>query len=266
MGKVPTLQDNIKKPVGDVTKYSLFLGGMNTKNAALAQYDTLRTGYGRIFILLMPKYVEYLLPNESKKFKHLLEYGNTGIDGIAGYSVDFASVTGGYAGMTAEIPVNVKDDTTSITVKLYETSGSMVRTYIDFWITGVGDVSTGLSHYHDARKFDPSLVASQANQTMEAIYVATDQTGEQIEYACLLTNMFPKGSDHSHFNYESGSHDLATVSIEFTATKLMSPQINSIGKALLDKFVILRNYLQIHSGYDLDFVNQLPKPEIEDWK
>ena len=266
MGKVPTLQDNIKVPAGDVTKYSLFLGGMNTKNAAIAQYDTLRTGYGRIFILLMPRYVEYLLPEETKKFKHLLEYGNTAIDGIAGYTVDFGTVTGSYSGISADIPLNVKDDTTSITIKVYETSGSFVRTYVDFWITGVGDPFTGLSHYHDARKFDPSLIASQANQTMEAIYVATDQTGEQLEYACLLTNMFPRSSDHSHFNYEAGSHDLAQVSIEFTATKMMSSQINAIGKALLDKFVILRNYLQIHSGYDLDFVNKLDKPDIEDWE
>lgn len=266
MGLVPTLQDNIKKNNTDVKQYAYFLGGVNSKNSALAQYDPLRSGYGRIFIMQMPKFVEYLLPEETIKFRHLLEYGNTGIDGIQGYSVDFGSITGGYAGTSLEIPLNVKDDTSAVTVKLYETSGSLIRTYIDFWLSGVGDPYAGLCHYHDARKYDKSLTAIQANQTMEAIYVATDHTGEQIEYACLLTNMFPKQSDHNHFNYESGSHDLVQLNLEFTAIKLMSTQINEIGKALLEKYTMLRNYLRVHSGYDKSFVDALPSQNITDWK
>lgn len=238
-----TLQSNLRKNNTVITNKAYFLGGTDTTHAALSQYDLLRTGYGRIFILRMPAYVEKLLPDATAKFKHLLEFANVGIDGIQGYSVDFESVTAGYAGNSVEIPVNVKDDTNSISIKLYETSGSLIRTYIDFWLTGVGDPYTGLSHYHGARSHDSSLTASQANQTMEALYVATDQTGAEIEYACLLTNMFPKGSDHSHFVTEPGSHGLVNLSIEFTAQKYMSAQINALGKAAIDKFAILRNYL-----------------------
>lgn len=275
--KVSTLQDNINTSHSDnLENFAYWVGGTDTTNAAMKQYDLLRTGYGRFFILQMPKFVKYLLPEETRKFKHLLEFANTGIDGIQGYSVDFTSATVGYAGNTIELPINVKDDTTAITVKIYETQGSLIRTYLDFWITGTIDPFTGLSHYHGAREITMSdntelsrddLYLSQANQTMEALYVATDPTGENPEYVCLLTNMFPKSSDHSHFVYEAGSHDLVQLNVEFTATKYMSAQINYIGKVALSRFNILKNYLNMYSGYSKkDIQDKIQAPDITNWK
>jgi hypothetical protein len=262
-----------------VENYAFWLGGTDTTNAALKQYDLLRTGYGRIFILQMPKFVQYLLPDETKKFRHLIQFANTGIDGIQGYTVDFTSATVGYVGNTVELPINVKDDTSSITIKLYETQGSLIRTYLDFWITGTIDPFTGLSHYHGARDVSFSsnndadissrddLYLSQANHTMEALYVATDPTGETPEYVCLLTNMFPKSSDHSHFTWEAGSHDLVQLSLEFTASKYMSSQINYIGTVALARFNILKNYLNMYSGYSKDLVTKrISEPDIVNWK
>lgn len=294
--KVATLQDNIHKvDYGNVENYSFWLGGTDTTNAALKQYDLLRTGYGRIFILQMPKFIQYLLPDETNKFRHLLQFANTGIDGIQGYTVDFTSATVGYVGNTVELPINVKDDTSSVTIKIYETQGSLIRTYIDFWITGTIDPFTGFNHYHGARNVDNNgkftasingvdaggfgtlsfeeetdnrsdLYLSQANHTMEMLYVATDPTGEQPEYVCLLTNMFPKGSDHSHFTYEAGSHDLVQLSLEFTAVKYMSSQINYIGNLALARFNILKNYLNMYSGYNKTKIAQrISVPTIKNW-
>ena len=261
MALVATLQDNIRKCDNtEITNYAYWLGGTDTTNAALAQYDLLRTGYGRLFILRMPAFVEFLLEDETRVFKHMLEFGNVGISGIQGYTAEFASVTAGYVGNTVEIPTSVKDDTNSITIRIYETQGSLIRTYIDFWLTGVSDPYTGLSHYHGARDVDEnssSYVLSQANHTMEALYVATDPTGEQAEYVCLLTNMFPRSSDHSHFEYEPGSHDLDQLSLEFTCTKYMSAQINYIGTVALNKFAILKNYLNMYSGYTAAKVEEI---------
>lgn len=261
MGLVATLQDNIRKCDNtEITNYAYWLGGTDTTNAALAQYDLLRTGYGRLFILRMPAFVEFLLEDETRVFKHMLEFGNVGISGIQGYTAEFASVTAGYVGNTVEIPTGVKDDTNSITIRIYETQGSLIRTYIDFWLTGVSDPYTGLSHYHGARDVDEnssSYVLSQANHTMEALYVATDPTGEQAEYVCLLTNMFPRSSDHSHFEYEPGSHDLVQLSLEFACTKYMSAQINYIGTVALNKFAILKNYLNMYSGYTAAKVEEI---------
>lgn len=253
--KVATLQDNIRQPnLNNIENYAFWLGGTDTTNAALKQYDLLRTGYGRIFILQMPKFVQYLLPDETKKFRHLLQFANTGIDGIQGYTVEFTQLTAGFVGNSIDLPTGVKDETSDITIKIYETQGSLIRTYLDFWITGTFDPFTGLSHYHGAREVNngeraSSLYLSQANHTMEALYVATDPTGELPEYVCLLTNMFPKGSDHSHFVYEPGDHQLVQLSINFTASKYMSSQINYIGLEALKRYNILRNYLNMYSGY-----------------
>lgn len=269
MAKVATLQDNIHKCNTEITNCAYWLGGTNTKNDALAQYDLLRTGYGRIFLLRMPAFVEFLLPDETRKFKHMLEFGNVGISGIQGYTADFQSITAGYVGNQVEIPVNVKDDTTSVTIKVYETQGSLIRTYIDFWLTGTVDPYTGLSHYHGARDVEAnssSYVLSQANHTMEALFVASDPTGEEPEYVCLLTNMFPRSSDHSHFEYEPGSHDLVQLSLEFTTTKYMSAQINYIGVVALKKFAILKNYLNMYSGYSASKIEEIVGDhDIDDW-
>ena len=248
---VATLQTGLRQPTNNekFTNYAYWISGANSRHAALEQYDLLRTGYVRIFVLQLPKFVESLLPEESKKFKHMLEFGNVGIDGIQGFSVETTQATGGYAGTSVELPTSSKDDTSSITIKVYETQGSLIRTYIDFWITGTFDPYTGLSHYHGARNFDKTLEMSQANHTMEILYVATDPTGDKAEYSCLLTNLFPKQSQHDHFTFDPGSHELVQMNLEFTCNKYMGSQINYIGQTALNQFKILKNFLNTYSGY-----------------
>lgn len=259
---VATLQSGLRQPSSSVEKfrqYAYWISGANSKHNALEQYDLMRTGYVRVFVLQMPIFVEKLLPDESKMFKHLIEFGNVGIDGIQGFSVETTQATGGYAGTSVELPTGSKDDTNSVTIKLYETQGSLVRSYIDFWITGTFDPYTGLSHYHGQRELaktsgsnvGTALPLSQANHTMEALVVAMDPTGEEAEYSCLLTNMFPKSSNHDHFNFEPGSHDLVQISLEFTCNKYLGSQINYIGQECLNQFKILRNFLNTYSGYDM---------------
>lgn len=264
--QVATLQDNIRNVDTTVTNRAYWLGGIDTTREALTQYDLLRTGYGRLFILRMPKFVEYLLPDETKKFKHLLEFANVGVDGLQGYTMDFQSLTAGYVGQSIELPVNMKDDTSAITIKIYETQGSLIRTYIEFWMTGTLDPLTGLNHYHGARDIqanNENMIFSQANHTMEALFVSTDPTGEEPEYVAYLTNMFPKSSDHSHFNFEPGSHDLVQMSIEFTCNKYNSHNINYLGVMALKKFHILKNYLNMNPGY---YTEQTMDEKFADYK
>lgn len=263
-----TLQSNIKNSNRDMTRYSLFLGGLNVTSKALAQYDPLRTGYARLFFVRMPKFMEVILPDKTKQFRHLLEYGFTRVDGIGNTTLDFDQMTGGYAGRSFEIPTVAKEDTTAITISLYEFSGSPVREYINMWISGIADPYTGIGHYHGAMEEDPTITYAQYNHSAECFYVTTDPTGREtgIEYACLLTNMVPKQVKNDHFNYESGNHPTVTVDVEFTATKYESPQINEIAKYLLSKHKILRDYLNFDSQYTKSDIDKLPVPEISDWK
>lgn len=262
-----TLQSNIKVYDKDMTRYSLFLGGLNVKSSAIEQYDPLVTGFGRIFFVKMPRFMAKIMPTQTKNFKHLLEYGNVSIDGIQNTNLEFEQMGGGFAGRQFEVATIAKDDTTNITLKVYEFSGSPVREYTDMWITGISDPYTGLGHYHGA--IDEAMEYAAVNHTAEAIYVHTGPTGdaEHIEYACLLTNMIPKTVKKDHFNYESGSHQIVQTDIEFTCVKYESPQINLIAKALMKKYQILRDYLDFQSGYTTDYVEKnMAASNIQDWK
>ena len=266
---INTLQSGIKKySKNDITNYSLFLGGLNATQQALAQYDPLKTGYARIFFIKMPVFMEKLLPRETKNFRHLLEYGFTSIQGIGNTELNMDQITGGYAGRSFDVATTATDGTQNVTISLYEFAGSPVREYLDMWITGISDPYTGLGHYHGAMDLaNANLKYSQANHVAEAIYVVTDPTGRSdgIEYAALLSNMMPKSVPQDHFNYESGQHPITTIQCEFSCVKYQSPQINTIAKALIDKFQVMRDYLDFESQYTTSHVDNITKNWIYNW-
>lgn len=242
--KISTIQSNIKTNENDnLTKYALFMGGANVTHEVLKNYDPLKTGYGRLFMIRKPLFLDDNITNKLKKFKHILEYGNTAVEGLNDITVQTQTITAGYTGRSFEIPTHVTDDTNSFTVKCYEFSGSPIREVIHTWLNGMTDTLTGLTHYNGS-----AVGKSQANQTAEFIYVATDSTGENVEYACLFANCFPKNLKNDHFNYTSGDHTLVEYNIEFSCVKYESLQINKVAQALIDKYKLLGNSLNFYSG------------------
>jgi hypothetical protein len=267
MSELKTIQSNIKNANDtDWTKYSLFLGGLDVSANALQQYDPQRTGYARIFVVRKPTFLEKVfgypgntdLAKKFKSFWHMIEYGFIGIDGIQNTSLEFETLTGGYAGRSMELPTLSRDETNAITIRVYEMAGSPIREFIDTWITGIADPHTGLTHYHGAKDENGGLLKpSQYHQTAEMIYVNTDSTGNsgKIEYACLLANMVPKIVKKDHYNYESGSHPLVQYDIEFTATRYESLAINDVAKKLVEKHSILSNYTYFRPKNYIDGTN-----------
>lgn len=245
-----TIQSNIKQAIADdITKYALFQGGTNVTSDVLQCYDPLKTGYGRIFMVKRPIFLMDTIGDKLDRFKHIIEYGNTSIKGISDIQVETESIKGGYVGKSFEIPTYASDNTNSLSITVYEFSGSPIREVLHSWINGSTDLLTGLTHYNGA---DAKYQRIQANQTAEFIYVSTDSTGENVEYACLFANCFPKGINNDVFNYTSGEHNLVETEIEFTATKYESLQINEVAKKLLTKYKILTNSLNFYSGYEYE--------------
>ena len=245
-----TIQSGIKNHTNtELNKYALFLGGTNVINEVLQCYDPLKTGYGRLFMVRKPAFLidqKTGIPDKFNKFKHILEYGNTAVQGINDVTVNFNNIQGGYVGKQFEIPSYASDDTNSFSVNVYEFSGSPVREVIHSWINGTTDLLTGLAHYNG----NTTLAKSQANQTAEFIYVSTDNTGQKVEYACLFANCFPRGIKNDHFNYTAGEHELVPMTIEFSCVKYESIQINKIASTLINRYRILANSLNFYSGYN----------------
>lgn len=261
-GSVTNLDDktimlNLKRNQRDFQEYSMFMGGLDVTHKNIDYLDPLRTNFVRIFITQMPKFMMDKNSDFAMRFKHYVEMGFIGIDGIANTTMDTEEVTGGYAGNRFKVPSVVKDETDTVTIKLYELTGSPVREFIDTWITGIADPLTGLAHYHGW--ISDSCPYSAKNHTMEMFYVATDPTGrdDAIEYACLFANMFPTEVKKDHFNYESGTHPVVQLDIPFVANRYESPQINEIARMLLEKYRILRDYLNFDSGYTSEDIDGL---------
>ena len=231
-----------------ITNYSLFAGGLDMTNAASEIYTPLVGGYGRLFMVRQPKFLVDDTQgagynNEMKIFKHILEYGNTGVSGIGDITMEVETMTGGYTGTSVEMATVSKSDTTAFTVKVYEFAGSPVRNLLHLWITGIADPLTGLATYHGS-----TLPVNQANHTAEFIYLVTDRSGNEVEYACMLANCIPKKVPVSHFDYDAGSHQLVQLDIEFSCVKYESLAINTYARRLLNAFKILGNHLNFNPG------------------
>lgn len=256
-----TFQSNIHThDQANLTDYALFLGGLNVTHNSLLQYDPLKTGFGRLFMVRKPTFVNKKIGDKLNKFKHILEYGNTAINGLDNIELQGNDMTGGYAGRSVSIPSIAQDTMNEFTVTVYELSGSPVREVIQYWINGMADIQTGLAtYYQDTDEVNnpdsPALPITMANQTAEFIYVVTDQTGRNVEYACMLANCWPKRIPLDHFNYQSATHDLVQLEIPFSCIRYMSPEINEKAKTLITKYNILMNTIGFNSGLaDAEFM------------
>ena len=248
-----TIQTNIKSHnQDDLTKYALFLGGLDVTHDVLQKYDPFRRGYARIFMVRQPLFVLNALPDQMKKFKHILEWANTSIGGVEDITVGTSTMEGGYAGRAATFATSAEDPANQLTIGTYEFSGSPLREVLHYWVTGVFDLQSGFATYHDSGD-----EYSYANHTAEFVYVVTDPTGKNVEYACLWANCFPTNIPMDHLNYESGQHDLVPVTLNFTGTKYESPQINKVAVALLDKYQVLTDSLEFHSKLTSDDIVDL---------
>lgn len=249
----------------DIRKYSLFAGGLDMTHASSAVYDPLVTGYGRIFMVRKPVFLVKDYGEELNVFKHILEYGNTGVSGIGDISVEDDTLKGGYAGKEAGIVTGAKDNTNSFTIKTYEFSGSPLRAILHLWVTGVADLNSGLATYHGS-----DIPVLNANHTAEFIYTVSDRSGTKPEYACMFANCFPKTVPESHFEYDAGTHNLVQLNIEFSCVKYESLAINYYAAKLLNKFKLLSNHLNFNPGLAdaqaSGIVSQIANPNVPDEK
>ncbi len=248
-----TIQENIKSHNdANLTKYALFLGGLDVTHDVLASYDPFIGGKARIFMTRMPTFAldsQKGIPEKMKKFKHILEYANTGVSGINDVDVNSETMTGGYVGREFAIPTIAKNNTNTITISTYEFSGRPMGEVLHWWISGVMDLQSGFATYHGV-----DLAVKQSNHIAEFFYVVTDRTGKSngIEFACMFANCFPTNIKMDHLNYRAGEANIAEMDITFSCTMYESPQINAIAKKLLDKYQILMDSLDFCPKFDMN--------------
>ena len=218
---------------GDYSKFSYFLTGVDVTSQNLDQMNPFIRGYARLFMYKKPYFMEKAFPDLTNRFKSYIETGFRSVNGIGDIQVDFTTFEGGYTGQKFETVQIATDQTDTITIGLYEMSGSPCTEFLTTWITGVRDPRTGIAHYHgnvmgpldDATE---KIKYGEKNHTAEFVYLVTDPTGKFIEYACLLAHCFPEKVDRDQYNYDTNSHDATEIEVVLHCTKYESRYINDI--------------------------------------
>ena len=231
-----TVQRNTK----DFNNFSYFLGGIDVTDQNLDQFTPYIRGVSRFFIHKLPPFMLEFDKEMSQRFKSYVETGYTSVDGIGDITMEFTEFEGGFAGQRYSTVSMSRDETESITLQLYELTGSPIREYLDTWITGVRDPRSGIAHYHGMLDKIPY---SEKNHTMESFYVNLDPTAQKIEYVAMFAHMMPTRVPKAHLNYEKGNHDNAQLDIEFRVTKYESPAINDVGYWYINNSQVNYNYL-----------------------
>ena len=53
-----SIQQNIKQNTKDFSEYGLWVGGLDISSKNIDQFDPLRTGYARIFLVRLPRFMK----------------------------------------------------------------------------------------------------------------------------------------------------------------------------------------------------------------
>lgn len=236
-----TIQSGFKRNTKSYEKFGYFLNGVDVTQKNLDQFTPYIQGVSRIFLHTPPYFMNNYYPAETKTFKTLIESGFTRIDGIGDISVDFVDFEGGFNGQKFSNVSTARDETDTLTISLYEQSGSPLREFLDTWVTGTRDIMSGIAHYHGG--IDGGLTYGEKAHTAEFIYVTLDPTGKNPEYACMFAHAFPTKVPKSHLNYEKGNRDNVLMDLEFKVQKYESAQINQIAQHYITKSNINYNYL-----------------------
>lgn len=275
----------------DLTKYSMFVGGVNATHHALRNYSPLLNGYGRLFMVRPPKAIlkmfagddAYLYSKDSLfiQFKHMMEYMNRSVSGFQEKTLENAStaIQGGFAGRQFNTPTVTKETTNSFTVGMYELDGSPIHTVIEGWMNAIGDENSGLATYggwisggtdvnglekrlyRRSNESDDGIAFNESNHTAEFIYVMHDRSGSQVQRAVLLADCYPTGIDQGKvLDMTTGEHDNVTYDITFNCVVYRSPIITAIANDLLKQYRIVSNSLNFNPElgdaiYEQDNVN-----------
>ena len=114
---------------------SYFLSGIDVTDQNLDQMTPYIPGLSRLYFHKTPYFMQKQFPKMTDNFRSYFETGFKSVDGINDIDVDFADYEGGWAGQKFSNVSMARDNTDTITVSLYELTGSPVREFIETWVT-----------------------------------------------------------------------------------------------------------------------------------
>ena len=117
----------MKRNTKDYNDLSYFISGIDVTQQNLDQLTPYIPGVSRLFMHRTPLFMEVGFPNLTRNFKSYIETGYKSISGIDSLQADFTPIDGGFAAQSFENISKVTDGSNTITVELWEQTGSPVR-------------------------------------------------------------------------------------------------------------------------------------------
>lgn len=246
-----SFNDGMRHYVGNAENANFFAGTWDMDQSNLDNYDPFITGYSYIVWTKLPQFFPEKL---RKRFKHMTEKNFKSFSGAPDLTMDFESISGGFAGNTYDAATNLKKGDGSFTLKHQEYMGSPIRELYEYWITGIRDPETGLGTYHGRLGDSKSCpYYSSRFHSGELLYIVTDPAGalggaQSIEYACYYTNVIPSKIPQSHMDYTAGEHSAVEIDQEFKGVWHRSKRIDEIAKKVIGNRKVLASYMDYGNG------------------
>ena len=247
--------------------FKYFLEGIDVTDQNLDQMTPYVPGISRLYFHKVPYFMQIGFSDLTSNFRSYFETGYKSVSGIGNLTAEGVDIEGGWANQKFSNISTVRDETDTITVTLYEQTGSPVREFIETWMTGMRDPRSGVAHYHghvtnpiqrDVTTGDGQVGRvdyCERNHTGEFVYVDLDPTGRFIEYACLLAHVWPRVSPRDHLNYSSGNRDVVSLDLEFSVMKYEGKYINDIAAYYVAHDNLKYNYLDFNPMYSHGDIN-----------
>lgn len=266
MSEVFTSQLGLKqKALGtkklDFTTDNLFAGMWRLDQANLDKFDPFITGYSLIIWTKLPAFFDTEI---KRQFQALTEKNFKGYSGIGNINLQVDNIVGGFTGNEIGVATGITKENTSFSLKHQELAGSPVRELYQYWISGMFDIETGVSHYHGKIE-SGQLDFSMKNHTGELLYIVTDPSfalggASGIEFAAYYTNVFPTMIPQDHLNYSVNDHSLPEIDIEFRGNFHQSKEINELAVTAMKSYTIKKRFgdyrlgkgFSVNNGYNED--------------
>lgn len=246
--------EGLRTYVGNAENSNFFAGTWDFDQSNLDNYDPFVSGYAYIFWTKLPSFFPEKI---RKRFKHMTEKNFKSLSGSSDLTLDFESITGGFAGNSYDAATNLKKGEGGFTLKHQEYMGSPIRELYEYWVTGIRDPETGLATYHGRLGDSKSCpYYSSRFHSGELLYIVTDPAGaaggaQSIEYACYYTNVIPTKVPQSHLDYSSGEHGTVEIDQEFKGVWHRSKRINDVAARLIKNRKVLESYMNYGDGSSL---------------
>lgn len=221
----------------NLTQYNAFRGV--TDFTQIGQFDQFEKGYSFLSVISMPKFIEKLSDKDTDvakmcfSFKHKLEYEFRGLSGLPDITASQNTITDGINEIAYINRVQM-DTSATITMPYFETKGSLITKFSEYYLTGIKDRISEAKTYHGlirAGLLEPGL----ENEVFTLLYYVTDNTMLSLERAVLLANAQLTQATIS--NYDGSREDIGSnvpYDISFTCFPIMGTMVDKAAKKLLE--------------------------------